>query len=100
MYDNIAEAAAILEAKAPVTAVFSLSVYPSSMPVNLELLKDGIQQRLLESGALFKSCLLAGRASAPETYRPTMAFPSATPPGTFRTARAPSPARASLPPSC
>ncbi len=56
MYDNIAEASAILEGCGTGSGNFSLSVYPSSMPVNLELLKNGIQQRLLESGALFKPC--------------------------------------------
>lgn len=56
MYDNISEAAAILDGRGTGSGSFSLSVYPSSMPVNLELIKDGIQQRLLESGVLFKPC--------------------------------------------
>lgn len=56
MYDNIAEAAAILENSSVGNGYFSLSVYPPSVPVNLELIKDGIQQSLLESGALFKPC--------------------------------------------
>ncbi len=56
MYDNIAEAAAILEGKSVGNGYFSLSVYPPSIPVNLELIKDGIQQSLMESGALFKPC--------------------------------------------
>ena len=56
MYDNIAEAAAILEGASVGDGYFSLSVYPPSIPVNLELIKNGIQQSLMESGALFKSC--------------------------------------------
>ncbi|NCB51216.1 MAG: hydratase [Clostridia bacterium] len=54
MYDNIAEAAAILEGRGTGSGYFSLSVYPSSVPVSLELLKSGVQQSLLESGAVFK----------------------------------------------
>lgn len=56
MYDNIAEAAAILEGKSVGDGYFSLSVYPPSVPVNLELIQSGVQQKLMESGALFKSC--------------------------------------------
>ena len=56
MYDNIAEAAAILKGGDIGSGYFSLSVYPPSVPVNLELMKNGIQQQLLEAGALFKPC--------------------------------------------
>ena len=56
MYDNIAEAAAILEGGALGSGAFSLSIYPPSVPVNLELIKNGVQQRLMEAGALFKPC--------------------------------------------
>lgn len=56
MYENIAEAAAILDGHSVGDGYFSLSVYPPSIPVNLELIKNGVQQRLMESGALFKSC--------------------------------------------
>ena len=56
MYDNIAEAAAILKGCDIGDSYFSLSVYPPSVPVNLRLIRDGIQQSLMESGALFKSC--------------------------------------------
>jgi len=54
MYDNIAEAAAILKGKSTGSGYFSLSIYPSSVPVGLELLKSGVQQSLIESGAVFK----------------------------------------------
>ncbi|MBR3594230.1 MAG: hydratase [Clostridia bacterium] len=56
MYDNIAEAAAIMRDRSVGNGYFSLSVYPPSVPVNLRLIKDGIQQQLLECGALFKPC--------------------------------------------
>ena len=56
MYDNIAEAAAILNGCSVGDGYFSLSVYPPSIPVNLELIKNGVQQSLMESGALFKPC--------------------------------------------
>ena len=55
MYDNIAEAAAILDGHDIGSGYFSLSVYPPSTPVNLELMRSGVQQKLMESGALFKA---------------------------------------------
>ena len=55
MYDNIAEAAAILAGHDTGSGYFSLSVYPPSVPVNLELMENGVQQSLLASGALFKA---------------------------------------------
>ena len=56
MYENIAEAAAIMAGGDTGCDYFSMSVYPSSVPVNLELIKSGVQQQLLESGAIFKPC--------------------------------------------
>ena len=56
MYDNIAEAAAILGGHDVGSGYFSLSIYPPSVPVNLELIHNGVQQSLLEAGALFKPC--------------------------------------------
>ena len=56
MYDNIAEAAAILYGHDVGSGYFSLSIYPPSVPVNLELIQNGVQQSLLEAGALFKPC--------------------------------------------
>ena len=56
MYDNIAEAAAILSGGDVGCGPFSLSVYPPSIPVNLELMQNGVQQALLEAGGLFKPC--------------------------------------------
>ena len=56
MYDNIAEAASILNGFDVGCGDFSLSVYPPSIPVNLELIRNGVQQQLLEAGVLFKPC--------------------------------------------
>ena len=56
MYDNIAEAAAILSGGDVGCGPFSLSVYPPSIPVDLELMQNGVQQALLEAGVLFKPC--------------------------------------------
>ncbi len=56
MFDSICEAAAILKDKSTGDGYFSLSVYPSSVPLNLALLKNGVQQTLLEAGAVFKPC--------------------------------------------
>ena len=56
MFESICEAAAILDGKSTGDGYFSLSVYPSSVPINLALLKNGVQQKLLEAGAVFKPC--------------------------------------------
>ena len=56
MFDSICEAAAILKDKSTGDGYFNLSVYPSSVPLNLALLKNGVQQTLLEAGAVFKPC--------------------------------------------
>ena len=56
MYENIREAAAILKGKSVGTGYFDLSVYPSSAPINLALVKDGTVSQLLEAGAVLKPC--------------------------------------------
>ena len=56
MYDNIAEAAAILDGYGTGDGYFNMSVYPPSMPVNMELIKNGVQQSLMTSGVTMKSC--------------------------------------------
>ena len=56
MFENICEAAAILDGNSTGDGYFSLSVYPSSVPVNLALIKNGVQGKLLEAGAVFKPC--------------------------------------------
>ena len=56
MYDNICEAASILQTGSAGNGYFSLSVYPSSLPVQLALLKNGVLTSLTESGAICKPC--------------------------------------------
>ena len=56
MYDNICAAANILKNGSTGSGYFSLSVYPSSLPVNLALVQNGVQQSLMEAGAVFKPC--------------------------------------------
>ena len=56
LFDSISEAAAILNGADTGDGYFSLSVYPSSVPLNLALIKSGAQQTLLEAGAVFKPC--------------------------------------------
>ena len=57
MYDNLAEAAAILSAGGGLgSGGFSLSAYPPSIPVELELLRSGVSAALLEAGATIKPC--------------------------------------------
>ena len=54
MFDSIAEADAILKTGNIGNDYFSLSVYPTSIPVSLALTRAGISASLLESGALIK----------------------------------------------
>jgi aconitate hydratase len=54
MYDNLVEAAAILDGKSVGAGYFNLSVYPSSAPVNLAITKDGTAATLIEAGAVVK----------------------------------------------
>ena len=56
MFDNIAEAAAILRDGGMTCGGFGLSVYPPSTPVQLELMRCGIASQLLEAGAVLKPC--------------------------------------------
>ena len=55
MYDNLAEAAAILAA-AGGAGECSLSVYPPSIPVQLEMVRSGLFDRLTACGAILKPC--------------------------------------------
>ena len=54
LFDNIAEAADILRGKFTGSGAFSFDVYPTSVPVSLELMKIGATADLLESGAIIK----------------------------------------------
>ncbi len=54
IYENIDEAADILRGADCGNGYFSLSVYPTSVPVSLELTRNGDSEALLEAGALIK----------------------------------------------
>ena len=54
MFDSIDEAAAILKDGSTGNGYFSLSVYPTSVPVSLELTKIGVTADLLAAGAVIK----------------------------------------------
>ena len=56
MYSNMAEAAAILESAEGGCGDFELAVYPPSAPVDLELTRNGVRERLSVAGAVFKPC--------------------------------------------
>ena len=55
MYDNLAEAAAILSARG-VGEGFNLTAYPPSVPVELELTRNGVSEALLTAGVTLKPC--------------------------------------------
>ncbi len=54
MFDSIDEASAILKDQSTGNGYFSLSVYPTSVPVSLELTKIGVTAELLRAGAVIK----------------------------------------------
>ncbi len=54
LFDNIVEAADILSGQDTGNGAFSLSVYPTSVPVSLALTRAGKTESLLESGAIIK----------------------------------------------
>lgn len=54
LFDNIVEAADILRGGSTGSGLFSLSVYPTSVPVSLALMRAGKTQALLEAGAVIK----------------------------------------------
>jgi aconitate hydratase len=56
LYDHVREAAAVLKGASIGNGGFSLSIYPASMPVALQLMDAGIQQPLIEAGVVFKPC--------------------------------------------
>ena len=56
MYDNLAEAAAILDGYGINSDGFDFSVYPPSIPVQLEMTKSGLFDKLTEEGTVIKPC--------------------------------------------
>ena len=55
-YQNLARAAEILKGAAIGSDAFWLSCYPGSMPINLELTKQGYISDLMAAGASIRSC--------------------------------------------
>lgn len=53
-FENICDAADILKGKYIGNDVFTLAVYPASMPIMMELVKNGRAAELLETGAVIK----------------------------------------------
>lgn len=54
MYENIVEAANILEGGSIGNGYFDMSVYPSSTPISLAVTKNGTAARLMEAGVVMK----------------------------------------------
>jgi aconitate hydratase len=73
IYENIMEAAAILEGKNVGNGEFSLSVYPASQPIYLEIVKNGAAEKLISAGAIIKTafcgpCFGAGDVPANNAF--------------------------------
>ncbi len=54
-FENICAAADILEGRSIGPDEFTLSVYPASMPIWMELVKNGTAARIMETGAVLKT---------------------------------------------
>lgn len=54
-YDNIMAAAGILDGKSTGCGSFTMSVYPGSQPIYLDLLRKGAAERLMSAGAILRS---------------------------------------------
>lgn len=54
-YENITDAADILKGASIGADEFTLSVYPASMPVYMQLLRNGCAAEIMETGAVFKT---------------------------------------------
>ena len=83
-FENICAAADILNGRSTGNDEFSLSVYPASTPIYMELIKNGQAARLLSSGAILKTafcgpCFGAGDTPAHNAFsirHTTRNFPS------------------------
>ena len=54
LFDNITEAADIIRGGSTGNGAFTFDVYPTSVPVSLELTRDGVTTDLLQTGAVIK----------------------------------------------
>lgn len=55
-FENLCAAADILDGADIGSDVFSMSVYPASMPIFAELVKNGAMSKLINAGAVVKTC--------------------------------------------
>lgn len=67
LYENLIEAAAILENKSVGNDRFTFSVYPSSHPIYLHLMKVGALTKLMEAGAIVRTAFCGPCFGAGET---------------------------------
>jgi aconitate hydratase len=66
-YTNVMEAAHILQHKSCGNGIFSLSVYPSSQPVYMDLVKKGAVSALMASGATLRTAFCGPCFGASDT---------------------------------
>ncbi|MDL2319409.1 hydratase, partial [Eubacteriales bacterium OttesenSCG-928-A19] len=55
-YDNLCAAADILDGQTAGNGAYTLSVYPGSQPAYLALVRQGVAERLMRSGAILREC--------------------------------------------
>ena len=72
-FENICDAADILRGKSIGSGIFSLSIYPASMPIYKELMKNGVLADLVDTGAVVKTafcgpCFGAGDTPANNAF--------------------------------
>ncbi len=72
-FENICAAADILKGKEIGNGEFTLSVYPASMPIYMELIKNGVAAEILQTGAVLKTafcgpCFGAGDTPANNAF--------------------------------
>lgn len=72
-FENICAAADIMEGRFIGNDAFSFSVYPASMPIYMEIIKNGCAAKLLETGAVLKTafcgpCFGAGDTPANNAF--------------------------------
>ncbi len=72
-FENICEAAGILNGESCGDGKFSLSVYPASQPIYMEIVRNGVAAQLMEAGAVLKTafcgpCFGAGDTPANNAF--------------------------------
>ena len=72
-FENICAAADILDGKYIGNCAFTLSVYPASMPVYMEIIKNGCAAKIMQTGAVLKTafcgpCFGAGDTPANNAF--------------------------------